>query len=88
VSTNFRAIPDFDLFLVNLTKGHVYFSSQSFEDNNEGFDVDVGAWPGNEEGDVFEIRLGWLPGFLDECFDSNGFERLAWVYWIWPEGGP
>jgi hypothetical protein len=56
---------------------------------NEGFDVDIGAWPGNENGDRFEIRLGWLPGFLGatpfaQCADSNGFEAVAWTFWVTP----
>jgi subtilisin family serine protease len=76
----FFSFPDFDLFLYNRTKGHVYFASQSFDDNNEGFDVDLGAHPGNEDGDSYDVILGWLPvnGHLS-CPDSYGIEKISWA---------
>jgi hypothetical protein len=80
----YRAVPDFDLLLFNRTKKHVYFASQSFDDVNEGFDVDLGAHPGTDDGDEFEILLGWLPnGSYGECSDNDGKEPIAWAGWAW-----
>ncbi len=73
---SYQAIPDFDVFLVNITRSyHVFYASMSFEDNNEGFDVDLGALPGNNDGDEWEIRLGWLPN--DDHLNTERVRTLS-----------
>lgn len=83
-STIFNAVPDFDVFLFNRTKGKPYFGSMSFENNNEGFDVDLAANPGNDDGDEWEIRVTWLESHgLLECSDSPGSERTGFYVTVW-----
>lgn len=72
------------MFLYNRTKHHYYFSSQSWEDNNEGFDVDLAE--GGDDGDEWEIRLGWLPnhGFAGCPGNANpSEENIGWAFYVW-----
>jgi len=78
-----RPTPDFDLFLYNVTKNRIVFTSQSFDDNNEGFDVDVATL--GEDGDEYELIVGWLKNYLAdnmECPDTKGIEPYAVSLWI------
>ena len=84
VPTSWRAVPDFDLFLFNHTTGLPYYASMSFDNNNEGFDVDLAAIPGNNDGDQYSLIVGWLPnGTHSECPDSPGAERIGWSFSVW-----
>jgi hypothetical protein len=65
------AVPDFDLFLHNRTRSKVHFASMSFDDNNEGFDVDLDTDEEFEDGDEWEIVVAWLPNQSEsECEGS------------------
>ncbi len=63
---------DFDLFLYNKSKQQYYFASQSNDDNNEGFDVDV--LPGYE-GD-YEVIVAW-PNGAPGCPGEGGNEPFT-----------
>ena len=65
---------DFDLILWNNTKNAPYYASQSNDDNNEGFDVDI--TPGNE-GD-YVLVMAWPKG-APGCSDRPGKEEFALV---------
>lgn len=57
---------DFDLFLVDEANERVIYSSQSTDDNNEGFDVDLTAFGSGD----YAVWVGWPDGATG-C-DGNG----------------
>ncbi|CAN5486968.1 hypothetical protein BH09MYX1_BH09MYX1_25230 [soil metagenome] len=68
--------PDFDLFLYNRSAAQYVYTSQSNDDNNEGFDVVI---PSGYDGD-YRVLVGWPKG-ASAC---SGFqEGYAWATAWW-----
>lgn len=70
-----RVAVDYDLFLYNATTKKYAFSSQSFFDNNEGFDVIV------PDDGVYEIYVGKPDDSLGCIGASSEPYALWWGYW-------
>ncbi len=66
---------DYDLFLYNEDKQVYVYSSQSFDDNTEGFDVTL------PDDGTCTVYYAWPEG-AKGCGDS-GFEPFAWAVTWW-----
>lgn len=74
-----EALPDFDLFLYNEDEGYYVYTSQSLDDNNEGFDVVI------EEEGRHSLYLGWPKDGNTGLGCDGSTEALAYVYgWLPP----
>lgn len=68
---------DYDLFLFNRTTGEYVVGSQSFADNNEGYDYTITDADGEGE---YETWVSAIPGTPCEGAASEPF---GWAYWRW-----